>query len=272
MNYETIRETTEFILGEYNSFSPRVGIILGTGLGSLAERVENGICLPYNEIPHFPISTVESHKGILHLGEISQTSVCVMQGRFHYYEGYKLSEVTFPVRVMRELGCSSLIVMSSVGSVNPSLQAGDIALISDHINLFGDNPLIGHNDDRLGVRFPDMSEAYDRQLMSLAQEAALECKLELKRGVYLGWGGPSLETAAEYQMIHRLGADMVGMSTVPEVIVANHGGMKVLGIATVSNYCDYCNLKSCTLEQIVKTSKSVQAQMEGLMPAVLARL
>ena len=165
-----------------------------------------------------------------------------------------------------------MIVMSSVGSVNPSLQAGNLVLISDHINLFGDNPLIGQNDDRLGVRFPDMSEAYNCKLMNLAQDAALECKLELKRGVYLGWVGPSLETAAEYRMIHRLGADMVGMSTVPEVIVANHGGMKVLGIATVSNYCDYCNLKPCTLEQIVKTSESVQGQIEKLIPAILERL
>lgn len=269
--FEQIEESAAFIRSR-TSVAPRVGIILGTGLGDLVGDMTGATAIEYGDIPHFPISTVESHAGRLHLGQLGGKDVCVMQGRFHRYEGYSLQQVTFPVRVMRALGCELLIVMSCVGSVNPAMQAGDVALISDHINLFGDNPLIGANDERLGPRFPDMSEPYTRSLMNLMTAQAAAEGVALQRGVYLGWGGPSLETAAEYRMIHRLGADMVGMSTVPEVIVASHAGMKVLGLATVSNYCDYCNLQPCSLAQILEVCHSAQQKLRRIIPRFLDAL
>ena len=266
-----IDESVKYIRTK-TSVVPQTGVILGTGLGDLAGILQDKVEIDYHDIPHFPVSTAPSHKGILHIGTLGNRNICMMQGRVHRYEGYSLQQVTYPVRVLKALGCTTLIVMCAVGSVNPTMRAGELVLISDHINLFGDNPLIGPNDDRLGVRFPDMSEPYSRSLMDLAQRVALTMKLSLPRGVYLGWSGPSLETAAEYRMISRLGADMVGMSTVPEVIVARHGHMDVLGIATVTNYCDYCNLMPCTEEQVVQTSLSVSDKTKRLIPAILREI
>ncbi len=265
-------ETSANFIKLQTKIVPKIGIILGTGLGELVDFITNKTTIEYFKIPFFPCSTAPSHRGLLHIGEYEDKTVCVMQGRVHYYEGYSLQEVTYPVRVMKALGCEILMIMSAVGSVNPSMRAGDLVLIADHINLFGDNPLIGPNDTRLGVRFPDMSEPYSHELMDKAQKVALECGIALKRGVYLGWSGPSLETASEYRMISRLGADMVGMSTVPEVIVANHGKLKTLGIATISNCCNYCDLKPCSIEDIIATSMSANERLKRLIPALIKAL
>ncbi|HEX6041355.1 purine-nucleoside phosphorylase, partial [Longimicrobium sp.] len=210
------------------SAQPRIGIILGTGLGGLAQRIQVETSIPYEEIAGFPLSTVESHTGRLLFGTLGGKPVVAMQGRFHRYEGYTLQQATFPVRVMRALGADTLIVSNACGGMNPFWGPGDLVLLTDHINLLGDNPLIGPNVDALGARFPDMSAPYDPALQSLAVEVALEKQITLRRGVYVAVAGPNLETRAEYRMLRTMGADVVGMSTVPEVIVALHGGMRVM--------------------------------------------
>lgn len=199
---------------------PKIGIILGTGLGGLAAQIDQATVIPYGEIPHFPESTVESHTGQLVCGRLKGHNVVAMEGRFHYYEGYSMQEVTFPVRVMKALGVEILLLTNAAGGMNHQLQLADIVIIEDHINLMGDNPLRGRNDDRLGPRFPDMAEPYDRPLIALAQRCALELGVSAQKGVFVGVAGPNLETRAEYRMLRAMGADIVGMSTVPEVIVA----------------------------------------------------
>ena len=208
---------------------PEVGIILGTGLGGLTDRIEITCEIAYPEIPHFVSSTVETHQGRLLLGTLNGRNVVAMQGRFHYYEGYSMQQITFPVRVIKALGAETMIVSNAGGGMNPQFEKGDLILIEDHINLLGDNPLIGPNDDRLGIRFPDMCEPYSRVLIRLAEQVALEEKIPVKKGVYVAVPGPNLETRAEYRFLRGIGADVVGMSTVPEVIAAVHSGLRVLG-------------------------------------------
>ncbi len=251
---------------------PRLAIILGTGLGGLAEEIETESSIPYEEIPDFPVPTVESHSGRLLIGQLSGQTVVAMQGRFHRYEGYTLQQVTFPVRVMRELGAEILIVSNACGGMNPMWNVGELMLIADHINLLGDNPLIGPNLDELGPRFPDMSAPYDRELQRIALEVAKEEKITLRRGVYVAVPGPNLETRAEYRFLRSAGADVVGMSTVPEVIVAIHGGMRVLGVSIITDMCLPDALKPANVEEIIRIAGQVEPQLTQLIRKVAARL
>src|SRR6202162_5396683 len=226
--YDQIQEAKQAIEARWKG-KPRAGIILGTGLGGLAEDIKADAAIAYGDIPHFPQSTVHSHAGRLVCGRLGGQSVVVMEGRFHFYEGYSLKQITLPVRVFKALGCDTLIVSNACGGMNPQWGKGDLMVIEDHINLLGDNPLIGKNDDRLGPRFPDMCWAYDRELIALTQRVALEEKIVCHKGVYVAVPGPNLETRAEYRFLRGMGADVVGMSTVPEVIVGVHCGLRNLG-------------------------------------------
>ena len=255
-----------------SDFQPDVAIILGTGLGALAREISVHTEIPYGDIPHFPLSTVESHDGRLLLGTLGRQNVVAMQGRFHRYEGYTLQQVVLPVRVMYRLGARTLIVSNACGGMNPLWQAGDIMLIDDHINLLGENPLVGPNPDDLGVRFPDMSEAYDRELQALAQQVALDMKYPLRRGVYVAVTGPSLETRAEYRMLRVMGADVVGMSTVPEVIVAIHGGMRVMGISIITDQCLPDALQPARLEEILAVARDAEPRLGAVVAGVMERL
>lgn len=252
--------------------TPDAAIILGTGLGKLAEAIEQPTIIVYPEIPDFPVSTVESHAGRLLCGTLAGKRVVAMQGRFHRYEGYTLQQVTFPVRVLRALGATTLIVSNACGVVRPDWRAGDLMLIADHINLLGDNPLIGANDDRLGPRFPDMSEPYDARLRAMGREIAAEQKIVLREGVYVAVSGPSLETRAEYRVVRDLGGDVVGMSTVPEVIVAVHGGMRVLGISIITDVAVPETLKATTLEQIIAAANAAEPALTSLVRGIVSRL
>ena len=251
---------------------PRVGIILGTGLGRLAEEIESPVTVEYSDIPHFVPSTVESHSGRLIFGELEGELVVAMQGRLHRYEGYSLQEVTFPVRVLRALGVEVLVVSNASGGMNPLWAPGDLVLIADHINLLGDSPLVGANEEELGPRFPDMSAAYDPELQSVAREVALERGIPLRCGVYVAVPGPNLETRAEYRMLRALGADVVGMSTVPEVIVAVHGGLRVLGISIITDACLPDALEPATLEKILAVARGAEPKLGELVRGVIARL
>jgi purine-nucleoside phosphorylase len=254
------------------SVQPRVGIILGTGLGRLGSEIRDPQMVPYSDIPHFAPATVETHDGRLIFGELEGQFVVAMQGRLHRYEGYTLQQVVFPVRVMRELGVEVLVVSNASGGMNPLWPPGDLVLISDHINLLGDNPLIGPNDDELGPRFPDMSAAYDAELQRLAEEVALERRIPLRRGVYVAVTGPNLETPAEYRMLRAMGADVVGMSTVPEVIVAVHAGMRVLAISIVTDACLPDALEPASVEQIIATARMAEPKLTTLLRGVLAKV
>jgi len=251
---------------------PDVAIILGTGLGKLAEAIEQPTIIPYPEIPDFPTSTVESHAGRLLCGTLAGKRVVTMQGRFHRYEGYSLQQVTFPVRVLKALGANVLIVSNACGVVRSDWKPGDLMLIADHINLLGDNPLIGPNDDRLGPRFPDLSEPYDEQLRASARSVAAEQGITLRDGVYVAVAGPSLETRGEYRMIRELGGDVVGMSTVPEVIVAVHGGTRVLGISIITDVAVPETLTATTLEHIIAAANKGEPSLTALVKGVIARL
>jgi purine-nucleoside phosphorylase len=251
---------------------PEAGVILGTGLGALAERIRVEAAIPYPEIPHFARSTVESHSGRLLLGELGGRPVVAMQGRFHRYEGYSLQQVTFPVRVMRALGAEVLVASNAAGGMNPLWSPGDLVLISDHINLLGDNPLVGPNPDDLGPRFCDMSEPYDAGLREIAREVALERGIPLRSGVYVAVPGPNLETRAEYRMLRTLGADVVGMSTVPEVIVAVHGGMRVLGVSIVTDACLPDALEPADIRQIIATAHGAEPRLTELVEGVVERI
>src|SRR5690606_31197616 len=229
-----IMEAKDYILSKTDQ-QPTIGMILGSGLGSLADEIENAIVIPYNEIPHFARSEAVGHANELVIGQLMGKTVVAMKGRFHYYEGFSLDEVTFPVRVMKALGVENLLITNACGAVNTSFKPGDLMLITDHINLVGTNPLIGMNNPEVGTRFPDMSEVYNKALRGIASDIAKDKNITLHDGVYAWWSGPTYETPAEIRMIRTLGADAVGMSTVPEAIVANHGGMKVLGISCLTN-------------------------------------
>lgn len=269
--YDKILESAGFIKGKID-LTPKVGIILGTGLGSLADSIEVSSTIDYDTIPNFPVSTVESHKGRLLFGTLKGKPVTAMQGRFHYYEGYDMKRITFPVRVMKELGIETLIVSNACGGLNPLFKGGDIMAITDHINLLGYNPLIGRNDDRLGVRFPDMYNCYDKDLVKLAEEVALDLKIPMKKGVYVSVPGPNLETAAEYRFLRIIGADVVGMSTVPEVIVARHQGTKVLGISIITDMGLPDALGACSLERIIATANKAEPKLRDIIAGVVEKL
>jgi purine-nucleoside phosphorylase len=251
---------------------PEVAIILGTGLGGLARELDVETTVPYPEIPGFPVSTVESHAGQLLLGRLGNRPVVAMQGRFHRYEGYSLAAVTFPVRVMHRLGARTLIVSNACGGMNPLWDAGDLVLLSDHINLLGDNPLIGPNDEQLGPRFPDMSAAYDPELRALARATARDLGIVLREGVYVAVPGPNLETRAEYRMLRAIGADVVGMSTVPEVIVAAHAGMRTLGLSIITDRCLPDALEPVDLNRILATAREAEPSLTRLIKTLVERL
>ena len=251
---------------------PDVAIILGTGLGALADEMVVETRIPYGEIPGFPLSTVESHAGRLLVGTLAGRRVAAMQGRFHRYEGYSLQQIAFPVRVLQQLGARTLVVSNACGGMHPLWSPGDLMLIADHINLLGDNPLVGPNDDALGPRFPDMSEAYDAALRALARRVALETGITLREGVYVAVTGPNLETRAEYRMLRALGADVVGMSTVPEVITAVHLGMRVLGVSIITDQCLPDALAPASVEQIIAVARTAEPRLTALIRGVLERL
>ena len=266
-----VTESVEFI-NQKSKIKPEIAIILGTGLGRLAEDIEEKEIIPYSEIPNFPASTVQSHSGNLVLGKLGNKEVVAMQGRFHYYEGYSLKEVTFPVRVMKNLGADLIIISNAAGGMNRFFKRGDLMLITDHINLFGDNPLIGPNDEELGPRFPDMSEVYSQKLIELVKKVALKEKIRLQEGVYAGLTGPTLETSAEYRFLISIGADAVGMSTVPEVIVANHMGMKVLGISCITDLAIDGVIVKTSVEEILKVASDAEPIMTKLIKKVIEKI
>lgn len=269
--HDQIQEARDFIAARID-FQPAAGIICGTGMGELGDAPEGLVKIPYDDIPHFPVSTVESHHGFLCCGRLEGRGVLVMQGRFHRYEGYSLQQVTFPVRVMKALGCSALLVMNAVGSVNPYIRRGDLALIDDHINLMGDNPLIGPNDDRLGPRFPDMSEPYSRELQRIAMDAAMKAGIRLHRAVVAAVTGPNLETRAEYRALQRIGADLVSMSTVPEAIVAAHAGLRTLGLSTITDECYPEALAPVDVKEIIEVANSREKDRQAIIRGVVASL
>jgi purine-nucleoside phosphorylase len=256
----------------HSAVEPGIALVLGTWLGGLARQIDVSETIEYAEIPRFPLSTVESHAGRLLLGRLGGKSVVAMQGRFHRYEGYTLQQVTFPVRVLRALGATTLVVSNACGGMHPLWGPGDLMLIADHINLLGDNPLIGPNDDSLGPRFPDMSAPYDRALRTLAREVAREARITLREGVYVAVTGPSLETRAEYRALRTLGADVVGMSTVPEVIVAVHAGMRVLGLSIITDQCLPDALEPATVERIIAVANGAEPALTQLVTGIVARL
>lgn len=257
---------------DVSSLQPKVGIILGTGLGGLADQITDVVKISYADIPHCPAVTVDTHAGELVLGRLAGTPVVAMSGRFHLYEGYSMQEVTFPIRLARGLGIDTLIVSNAAGGMNPQFVAGDIMLVTDHINFMGDNPLIGPNDDTLGPRFPDMCEPYTRSLYELAEEKALEMGIKTQRGVYLGCTGPCLETRAEYRFMRAIGADAVGMSTVPEVIVAVHAGLRVLGFSIITDECLPDALEPINIEKIIDTANQAEPKLTRLVGAVISEL
>lgn len=252
--------------------TPEVAIILGTGLGGLADDIEVETEIGYEELPNFPLSTVESHRGRLLCGTLGGRTVIAMQGRFHRYEGYSLQQVTFPVRVLRALGAETLIVSNACGGMHPLWEAGDVMLIADHINMLGDNPLIGPNDETLGPRFPDMSVPYDADLRALARRVAIEAGVVLREGVYVAVPGPNLETRAEYRFLRTIGADVVGMSTVPEVIVARHGGMRVLGLSIITDLCLPDALEPTDLQDILRVARDAEPKLRAVVRGVVERL
>lgn len=269
--FDRVHAAAESVRGR-SAVAPEVGIILGTGLGGLAREIAVDAEIAYGDIPGFPLSTVETHAGKLLLGRLGGRPVVAMQGRFHRYEGYDLQEVTFPVRVLHALGARTLVVSNACGGMHPLWNPGDLVLISDHINLLGDNPLVGANDERLGPRFPDMSAPYDPELRALARAAALELGIVLREGVYVAVAGPNLETRAEYRMLRVLGADVVGMSTVPEVIVANHQGMRTVGISIITDQCLPDALEPADIGKIIATASRAEPGLTRLVTTLVERL
>ena len=268
---EMVNETLE-VIKKKTSDNYEIGIILGTGLGGLVREINIDHEIDYSELPHFPLSTAESHQGKLIFGKINGKNVVAMQGRFHYYEGYTMQQITYPVRVMKFLGVKTLLVSNACGGMNPIFQRGDVMIMTDHINLLGDNPLIGKNEYDLGPRFPDMSEPYSKELIKLAEEVALENKIKVQKGVYVAVPGPNLETRAEYRFLRSIGADVVGMSTVPENIVANHMGMKVLGFSIITDECFPESLKAVDVEEIIATAMAAEPKMTLIMKEVIKNL
>jgi purine-nucleoside phosphorylase len=269
--FDQVQEATQHIQAKWTG-RPRAGIILGTGLGGLAGEIETEASFAYDDVPHFPTSTVVSHAGRLVCGRLAGQTVVAMEGRFHLYEGYSLRQITLPVRVMRALGCEVLIVSNACGGMNPQFNKGDLMVIEDHINLLGDNPLIGPNDDRLGPRFPDMCFAYDRALLAQARRIALEEKIACHQGVFVAVPGPNLETRAEYRFLRGIGADVVGMSTVPEVIVGVHCGLRNLGLSVITDMCLPDALEPVKLEDILATANAAEKKLRILVRRVVQEL
>lgn len=265
------REALDFIQNT-TDLRPNFMLILGTGLGQLADEMEVAVEIPYDDIPHFPVSTVESHHGKLLFGTLGGKEVVAMQGRFHYYEGYTMQQIVFPVRVLKTNGADTLIVSNACGGMNTNFERGDIMLINDHINMFGDNPLIGPNDDELGPRFPDMSEPYTKRLLDIAETVALESNIKMHKGVYLALSGPMLETKAEYRFLRLIGADVVGMSTIPEVISAVHMGMEVLGISVITDECFPDALEPVDIEDVLEAAGMAEPKMTRVIVGVLRKL
>ena len=268
---DRITEACEVISARWST-PPKVGLVLGTGLGDVAEQIETSAAIAYEEIPHFPVSTAPSHAGRLVCGTLAGVPLVAMEGRFHFYEGYSLQEVTFPVRVMRSLGAETLVLTNAAGGLNPEFELADVVAISDQINLMGDNPLRGPNDDSLGPRFPDMCDPYDPALLEIAGDCARELGFELKTGVFAAVPGPNLETRAEYRMLRRLGADLVGMSTVPECLVARHMSMRVIGFSIVTDMGLPDELHPVDIDMVLEQAARGGASLAELIPRVLARL
>ncbi|MBP1155174.1 MULTISPECIES: purine-nucleoside phosphorylase [unclassified Paenibacillus] len=268
---QNMKEAAEYIRGKY-PVQPEIGLVLGSGLGVLADLVEDAVVIPYEDIPHFPVSTVEGHAGELLLGTVSGRHVLLMKGRFHMYEGYGVETVSFPVRVMKELGVETLLVTNAAGGINTSYEVGDLMLIKDHINFTFRNPLIGPNHNEMGVRFPDMSEAYSRRLREVAKTVATEQGLKLQEGVYIGLLGPSYETPAEIRMMRTLGADAVGMSTVAEVLVARHAGIEVLGFSCISNMAAGILDQPLSHQEVMETTERVKQKFLQLILSIIPRL
>lgn len=264
---EAINETSAYLSNKSSGFKPRAGIVLGTGLGAMVSKIKIEYSIPYSEIPHFPQSTVEFHKGNLLFGHLGTVQVVVMQGRFHYYEGYSMQQITFPIRVMKALGVQELFLSNAAGGMNPGFKKGDLVVIDDHINLLPDNPLRGVNAPELGERFVDMSKPYDDSLISILNEKAIEKNISLKEGVYVSVMGPNLETRAEYRWLRNTGADMVGMSTVPEVIVANQIGLKCLAVSVITDECDPDNLKPVNIAEIIEVAGRADEKLSVLFAA-----
>lgn len=264
-------EALQFIQSK-TDLRPNYMLILGTGLGQLADEMDIMSTISYHDIPHFPVSTVEGHDGKLLFGTLGGKEVVAMQGRFHYYEGYSMQQIAFPVRVLKSNGADTLFVSNACGGMNPNYSRGDIMLIRDHINMLGDNPLMGPNDDELGPRFPDMSEPYSERLMDIAKNVALENNLQMHQGVYVALAGPMLETRSEYRFLRLLGADVVGMSTVPEVIAAVHMGMEILGISAITDECFPDSLKPVNIEEILEAAAVAEPKMTRVIVHVLKKL
>ncbi len=271
LSLEQIDETAQAVRTR-TSYQPRIAIILGSGLNGLADSVLKADLIPFGDLPHFPVSTVQGHAGRLVIGELERQTVFVMQGRIHFYEGYTMNQVTLPIRVMQRLGIQTLIVTNAAGGVHPDFQPGDVMLITDNLNLMGmmgANPLFGPNLDELGTRFPDMSQAYDKDLCALARRVARENKLTLREGIYAGLSGPSFESPADLRFLRTAGADAVGMSTVPEVIVARHGGMRVLGFSGISNKANLDGSTVTTHEEVIEAGKVIMPKVEAIIRGVL---
>lgn len=270
--FEKVNETVEFLQKIIKDFKPELGIILGTGLGHLVSCIEIEHEIEYENIPNFPLSTVESHKGKLIFGVFGKKKIVAMQGRFHYYEGYTLQEIVFPVRVMKFLGIDKLVISNACGSVNPYIKKSSLMLIDDHINLLGDNPLIGKHDNRFGERFTDMSRPYSPRFIELAETIALELGIKLYKGVYAVMSGPSLETRAEYRMLQIIGADTIGMSTVPETIAARQMGIEVLGVSVITDECYPDSLKKVDINEIIEAAAAAEPDLARLIFEFASRL
>jgi purine-nucleoside phosphorylase len=269
--YNRIEETATFIRSHISN-TPKVGIILGSGLGGLTDIIDKAKVLHYSDIPNFPVSTVKGHSGELVFGKIGNTEVVLMSGRFHYYEGYDMETVTFPVRAMKALGVEALVLSNAAGGMNRDFGIGDLMIITDHVNLFPEHPLRGPNDERLGTRFPDMSQPYDHALINAAKEIARELEIEVKTGVYVGLQGPTFETPAEYRWLHVIGGDAVGMSTVPEVIVARHGGMRVFALSVITDIGISDTPVTITHEEVLEAANAAAPKMAAIVAELVKRV
>lgn len=268
MLLEKVNESVKYIK-EMTNLRPKIGIILGSGLGEFIERIENQIIIPYEDIPSFPVPTAPGHAGRLIIGQSMGKELYCMQGRFHYYEGYSMEEVTYPIRVMQKFGIEKVIITNAAGGLNPEFNPGDLMVIDDHINFMGTNPLIGKNDENFGLRFIDMSKPYDPEMIEIAHKAAKDVDLSLRQGVYVSCTGPSLETAAEIKLFQLFGASAVGMSTVPEVIVANHGGLRVLAISCITNLGTGILDTPLSFEEVFETAGRVGVKFRGLLENII---
>lgn len=266
-----IKESAKFLIDKIKS-NPKTAIVLGSGLGELVDQLEIELEIPYTQIPHFPQSTVKGHRGSIVFGKMNQVEVVVLSGRFHFYEGYTMKEVTFPLQVLKEVGIQTLILSNAAGGMNPTFKVGDIMVISDHINMMGDNPLLGPNDDRMGARFQDMSEAYSKRINKIAFHTAEKLNIHLQRGIYVGVTGPCFETPAEYRAFHIIGGDAIGMSTVPETIVARHRGMEVFALSVITDLGVVGNVENISHEEVLEAAKAAGPKMVQLVYNMLPQL